>query len=95
MKHLLICTFLSISPKTQAADDRCFSRLDVEILSSGLRQLEVCKFELKQKSMLVEKLTKIDPPTVAWWQDPTFVFGGMVVSISVGALVGAYVLQKK
>lgn len=40
-------------------------------------------------------LAKAVPSEPAFWQEPSFVVGGVVVSFAVGALIGAYVTRQK
>lgn len=67
----------------------CYTEAEVEQLALGITDLEKCRIALRETNELLSKrLTMSEVERgAAWWQEPTFVWGGMVVGFSSGALL--------
>jgi hypothetical protein len=61
-------------------------------LSTAVTDLQVCQRSLKlREDFITDQKMAGPPPESAWWQEPTFVVGGVVVSLSFGLAVGLLV----
>ena len=84
--------------KSQGIDPRCHCYTEVErrALSSTISNLGKCNIELRQANEVIEeRLTTFDGAEgLHWWQEPTAIYSGVVVSFSVGALLGYYFIDR-
>ena len=69
----------------------CFSAEDMSKISTGLKELKVCRELLKNAQAFIE--TRQLKAPVQWWQEPTVVVSGVVISLSLGAYAG-YIVGK-
>lgn len=73
--------------------DSCYSEEEVKKLSGLVVKYDTCVFELNEKNKLIsQSLQKFDAGP-AWWQAPSVVFGGVVVSFAAGATI-TYILVR-
>lgn len=74
---------------------RCYAPEQLRKIADGLVELQTCRVDLAAKNQLIEERLKNGPAAAepAWWQSPTVVVGGVVVSFAVGA--GLIYLLKK
>jgi hypothetical protein len=73
----------------------CYSDKELIKLSKAITLYKQCRVELAEKDILINtKLKKYDAAP-AFWQEPSFVVGGIVVSAAVGAGVTWYLLRDK
>ena len=75
---------------------KCYSSDEVHKIAGGIKELIACRIAVAEKDKLIQErlVTTKGAPGIAWWQEPTFVWGGMVVSASVASLVTLLVVQK-
>lgn len=76
---------------------KCYGGTDLYKLSKAITDLQKCQVELIEKNKVIdEKLTKFDAAAAGpqFWQEPSFVVGGVVISFAVGSLVTAYVINR-
>lgn len=66
----------------------CYSQQSVKLISQELQECELVRYELEEYAKLVE-LKGSNP----WYEDPNFLVGSVIVSISVGVLLG-YAIAK-
>jgi hypothetical protein len=75
----------------------CYSEKDVEVLSSGLLDLQKCEADILEKEKLIaERLMDFKGPQEGklWWQE-NYVFGGAVtISFSLGILTTLFIQGK-
>jgi hypothetical protein len=70
---------------------KCYSQRERDLIASKIKDLALCEFSLEQyKTVAVPP-----PPPVAFWQDPSFVVGGLVVSFSVGVAAGVVLSRRR
>jgi len=75
---------------------RCFSPPKLRVIANGLTDLESCRLALEAKNDLIE--TRLMAPVdrsrgVAWWQEPTVIIGGVVVSATVASFLTFLVMN--
>lgn len=68
----------------------------MKIIATGIQDLKKCEFALAEKERLIEQQfiqfkTESD---VAWWSEPNFVAGGVVLSFGLGLTIGVLILRK-
>lgn len=69
--------------------DNCFSKPELDKIAEGLRDLDYCKFDLKEARGFIHEMgSSPTEAAVDWWQEPEWILGGIVVSFSVGATLG-------
>ena len=71
----------------------CYEPAQLEVIAQGFRDLDVCRQTLVLREQFIEQAKLAPPPENAWWADPSFVVGGVVVSASVGLALGILVGQ--
>lgn len=84
---------LNTSPVVEPIEknNHCYTDEDVDIMAEAIVDLSKCKIELANKTVLIEQSLNKHDVGSAFWQDPGFVFGGIAVSFSAGALLGWWV----
>lgn len=75
---------------------QCFSPPQLKIIANGIQDLKKCEFALIEKERLIqEDLIKFKQKSdVAWWQEPNFVAGGVVLSFGLGLTLGVLFIRK-
>lgn len=75
---------------------KCFSTAEVHKIAGGIKELAACRIAVAEKDKLIQErlVAPSTAPGIAFWQEPAFVWGGMVVSASVASLVTLLVVQK-
>jgi hypothetical protein len=75
---------------------RCYTPGQLKIIATGIQDLKKCEFALAEKERLIEQdfVQFKNKSDVAWWQEPNFVAGGVVLSFSLGLTVGILFLRK-
>lgn len=73
----------------------CYSFVEREKIADAIVSLEKCRVEVAEQDWLIrERLTKFDNANgPSFWQDPSFVVGGVLVSFSVGAILTYLVVR--
>lgn len=79
------------TPNDAAEPGACYDAAQVQQIALGLHELEVCQKTLALREKFIESAKLITTPETAWWQEPTVVVGGVVVSLSVGLAIGLLV----
>lgn len=83
---------------TAPLESVCYSKEERLKIAKALVDLKKCEVEVYQKTQLIKQnMLTYDGlnPGPAWWQEPSFVAGGIIVSFSVGTLVTWYLLRDK
>lgn len=81
---------LGISSTSKA---ECYTTGEVEKLAKAIVDLQNCSMALIEKDELIQvKLAKYDA-TIAWWQEPSVVVGGLVVSASIATIATVFLLK--
>lgn len=70
---------------------KCYSQRERDLIASKIKDLSLCEFSLEQYKIVAAP----PPPPTAFWQEPSFVVGGLVVSFSVGVAVGVILTRKR
>lgn len=92
---MIFWTNQSLAVDAAQAEMHCYNPEQMQKLAEGLTDLKKCKIALAEKDHLIqESLMRFDDTGPAWWQEPSFVVGGMVVSVSVTALVTYLIVRK-
>ena len=71
----------------------CYSPEEIRALANYKKGCDVCKLNLKDTKNTLQKCIDHGAPATQWWADPKLVVGGFVISIGVGALIGATLLK--
>ena len=68
----------------------CYNQEDRRKIAETIINLRKCIIETDQQKILIhERLQTFDgAESIKWWQEPTTVVGGVVVSFSIGTLIG-------
>lgn len=103
----LLATFLATSPA--AAIDKsylaaaftepvCYSQEQRAKIAAAITDLAKCQADVAAKDELIQKhMLTMDGlnPGPAFWQEPGFVWGGMVVGVATGGIITFLVLRGK
>jgi hypothetical protein len=96
-----LATLLSLntSPKiaTVQVNNHCYTEEQVGKLAVAITDLQKCQVELLGKQKLIDEKLTLQPVEAGarWWQEPQMIVGGMVVSFSIGSLLGWYIVTGK
>jgi hypothetical protein len=61
------------------------------IIANGIKETQKCRGELKLYRERIQEFENAGTPASEFWQQPGFVFGGIVVGVSVGVIAGLLV----
>ena len=86
--------------QTQKVTDKpyCYSESELHKLSVLITDLQKCQAELVAKDRLINErlvLPEAAQAGQAWWQTPSFVVGGIVVSASAATILTWYLMHDK
>jgi hypothetical protein len=76
----------------------CYNLEQRTKIAQAITDLKKCQVDLSVRNELIQKnMLTLDGlnPGPAWWQEPSFVFGDMVVSVAVGGIVTFLLLRDK
>lgn len=75
---------------------KCYGSSAQAKIFKAITDLEKCQIDLNEKSLYVQTrlVTWGAGQPVAFWQEPSWVISGMVVSASIGAALGAYLVGR-
>lgn len=76
----------------------CYTHDERVKLAAVIVDYEKCKIDLDEKNDLIRRnMLTFDKITTgqAWWQEPSFVWGGMVVSFALGGIFTFLLIQSK
>lgn len=75
---------------------RCYAPSQLKIIANGIQDLKKCEFALQEKERLIQQdfIDFKNKSDVAWWSEPNFVAGGIVLSFGLGLTVGLLVFRK-
>jgi len=83
-----------LEPSGCMTDDECvcFSGTLADLVSERLLELEKCRSKVESLEKFNDKMVPVAVPLEPyWWQEPEFVIGGIVVGVSVGAVIGVLI----
>ena len=75
----------------------CYNVEQRKKIAQAITDLKKCEVDLAARNELIQKnMLTLDGlnPGPAWWQEPAFVWGGIVVGVSVGGLVTFLVMNR-
>ncbi len=86
----------NICKGTFVAGCHCYSPSQLKLIANGIQDLKKCEFALTEKERLIQEnfIQFQGKSDVAWWQEPNFVAGGVVLSFGLGLTVGVLLLRK-
>lgn len=93
----MLAGVLSLSLTTSLlAQSKCYTEAEVAKIASAITSLTKCENELfLRKTFIDETITAQEPPKqTAWWQEPSVIAGGLVISFSTGLLVSLLIAKK-
>lgn len=95
LAKVMLMSSLILSTSLNAAD-LCLDAAGQAKIATAIKDLEKCHVDLDAKNQLIhERLeTFAGAPALAWWQEPSAIIGGTVVSFSLGAALVYYVTRK-
>ena len=70
------------------AESTCYSKDEIGALANYKKSCDVCKMNLKDTEITLNKCIDAGAPATKWWADPKFVVGGFALSFTVGAILG-------
>ena len=87
---------VNVGCSSMAEGCQCYGPAQMRILANGIQNLKKCEFALEEKERLIEEdfIQFKNKSNVAFWQEPSFVAGGIVLSFSLGLTVGVLFLRK-
>jgi len=100
MRNLLTTLLILFSAGNSLAGvtpEGCFTLEERRKIGQAITDLAKCKVEVAQKDQLIkDNMLQFDKLNQgpAFWQEPSFVFGGMLVGVSVGGLITFLVMSK-
>jgi hypothetical protein len=69
----------------------CYSDAELSRISKAITDLAACRVSFAEQEMFInENLRKYSESGPSFWQEPSFIAGGLIVSFSVGALFGVF-----
>ena len=71
----------------------CFPQPAVNKIANEIKYADMCSAQLDLANARINQFAREGTPDVEWWQQPTFIVGGLVVSLSVGLWVGALTVK--
>lgn len=77
---------------------RCYEPAALTKIAGAITDLKKCQFDLGEKDKLIANRLEnptVDRPHTAWWQEPSVVLGGVVLTASVATLGTLWVVHKK
>jgi len=79
----------ALLPTECTADDACtcFSRPAVEKIAKELTYAGVCRYEVEKLRAFAEG-DAVPAQSLSWYQEPEMIIGGVVVSVSLGLMLG-------
>jgi hypothetical protein len=83
-----------IDPGDCMTDDECicFTGTMADLVTQRLIELEKCRSKVESLEKFNDKVAPVAVPIQPyWWQEPTFVIGGIVVGVSVGVAIGVLI----
>jgi hypothetical protein len=93
VSFLILASSPSFAYQEYIPDDySCYSTPEQLKITEGILDLRRCRAELLETKQLLE--TRVFAAERPWWQGPSFVIGGVIVSASVLGLLGVYVGRK-
>lgn len=75
-----------------AKAEACYSASEVHDLAGAVKDLGACRAELAARERFIEEQRLSAQPLAAWWQEPSMVVGGIVISAALAASVTAFVV---
>ena len=66
----------------------CFNTQEISQLASFKKDCDVCQLDLNACKNTMSAVVEGELPAVQWYQQPEIIIGGMVVTFSLGILVG-------
>lgn len=93
MRKILTLLLTIIYTSNSLAEQGCYSPEERKKIAQAIIDLRLCQVSLMEKDRLIQdKLNSYSGPQ--WWQDPTTIVAGTVISLSVGGIL-TYILVKK
>lgn len=82
--------------QTLSTDTLCLSPAEQDKLAKELIDLDKCRIDLKARQEIIDTrvLTYAGTPAIAWWQEPTTVVGGMVISASIASVITVWFVRR-
>ena len=71
----------------------CYSEKEIFTLSQKITECQKTKFENEERIKWVDNHMKTHPAGIEWWQEPTAIISGTVFSLSLGTLIGIYLVK--
>jgi hypothetical protein len=81
----LIAQPLKSLPASDCRECACFTNAALDTIAKGLRNYEVCNIEREELKAFIERKHEAKQEW-QWYQEPSFIAGGLVISFSLGAL---------
>lgn len=87
---------LTAEISTQEPQELCLNPEQQKKLANGVQNLARCQIDLAAKELLIQErmMSFNGAPALAWWQEPTYIVGGMIFSFSAGGILTYYLLKK-
>lgn len=89
-------TFLPKDCFDQGVECSCYKKEDIDKIAKGVVELKTCKIELGEKERFIqERMMNPDGinPAIAWWQEPSIIVGGFVVTLSLTGIITYFVVK--
>lgn len=72
----------------------CYTLQDADKIAEGLRYSEYCRYALGEYETFAYK-NNTHAKNTDWWQEPSIIIGGLVISASVFGLLGYFIGEHK
>lgn len=92
----LICVGAVFNPDNGGSC--CYGKAQLEKIATAIIELKTCRVNVAEKDALIaERLgdPNVYRPSTAWWQEPSMIVGGIVVSASFASFLTLYMVRKK
>ena len=66
----------------------CYLPQAIDKIADGLIELEICRSQLELYEDYTEEFTDVYIPEKPWYEETEYKIGGLIVSVSVGVLLG-------
>ena len=97
LKNILIAVTIYFSSDVALAQRtgpdgnmNCYTISETKKIARAISNLEVCQTKLKLRDDLINS-ARFSEQYVQWWQEPQIIASGLVISFSLGAVIGILV----
>lgn len=77
--------------KAEISGKLTLKQSDIKALATYKRSCDLCKLDLMETKLALDRCYKTSGCKTEWWQEPEFIVGGITMSFITGAILGLLV----